>query len=73
MSTNVYVKVAGSQKQVTAIKTKVSGTWKNITAAYVKVSGTWKQIFSGQNRNKYKINGVNYKWLIQLTKQVGRC
>jgi len=47
MADNIYVKVAGQQKQVTAVKTNVSGTWKNVEAAYTKVNGSWKKIFPG--------------------------
>ena len=68
MADNIYVKVGGVQKEVTALKTKVSGSWKNIEAAYTKVNGSWKKIFpgtvtlslSGRSSNQEYYTTTNY-------------
>jgi hypothetical protein len=41
---NMWINVAGTQKQVTEAYVNVSGTWKAVTEIDVNVSGTWKAL-----------------------------
>jgi len=41
---NIWINVAGTQKQVTEVYVNVAGTWKSVTEVDVNVAGTWKVV-----------------------------
>lgn len=41
---NLWINVAGTQKQVIEAYVNVAGTWKAVTEIDVNVSGTWKVV-----------------------------